>query len=54
MTRDELVLLRNKLHQEVEHRKKLGDYDANAGGIRCAVEALLSLTQHLLDRMRKA
>lgn len=52
MIRDELVILRNTLQREVEQRKQLGDYDANAAGVRLAIEACLKIAQHLLDRMR--
>jgi hypothetical protein len=37
----------------LEERRALGDYDANAAGIRLALEACLKLAQHLLDRMKK-
>lgn len=53
MTRDEVLEERNKLLQEVHRRRALGEYDANAGGVLCALEALLKLYQHQLDRMRK-
>lgn len=33
-------------------RRVLGDHDPGAGGIRLAYEALLKLTDHLLERMK--
>lgn len=54
MTRDEILEERNRLQQEVQRRRKLGEYDANAGGVLHALEASLKLYQHILDRMRKA
>ncbi len=53
MTTDELEALREQLFDAVEHRRKLGDYDANAPGVRQALEACLQLTQHLLDRLKR-
>jgi hypothetical protein len=53
MTRDEALLERNKLAQEVQRRRALGEYDANAGGVLQALESTLKLYQHILDRMKK-
>jgi hypothetical protein len=54
MTREELLALRNALQAQVEARRRLGDYDTNAAGVRDALDACLKLAQHLLDRMRKS
>lgn len=36
----------------LDERKALGDHDPNAAGIRLALESLLKLTDHLLERLR--
>lgn len=53
MTRDEVLQLRNQLQALIDQLRRLGDYDASARSIRETAEAVLKLTQHLLDRMRK-
>lgn len=53
MDREELQALRDELFDHVDRARKLGDYDANAAGVRHALEACLKLAQHLLDRLKR-
>lgn len=48
MTRQELVALRERIHEAVEHRRELGDYDTNAAPIRMLFEIQLAIVDHLL------
>jgi len=53
MTRDEIVELRNTLLLERDRLKIIGDFDASAATIRLAIESLLKLTDHALEKARK-
>lgn len=53
MNRDEVLELRKILQTEFDRLKLLGDFDASAATVRLAVESLLKLTNHLLERMKK-
>lgn len=53
MTREELVDLRRVLLMKAEYLRSLGDFDANAGTVRLAIESLLKLTDHAIEKARK-
>ena len=52
MTREELVQLRKETLQRVERMQKEGDYSAGAFDNRTNAEVLLSLVDHLLEKMK--
>lgn len=52
MTRDEVVIERDKAVAHHAQLKKLGEFDANAGtGLKNA-ESIAKVWEHLLSRMR--
>ena len=53
MTREELIDLRAKLEAKHADLKQIGDFDASAATVRMAIETLLKLTDHHLERARK-
>ncbi len=53
MTRDEILELRKTLQAEYAKLKLIGDFDASAATVRLAIESLLKLTDHALERARK-
>lgn len=53
MTRDEIVDLRKILQAEAVKLKVIGDFDASAATVRLAIESLLKLTDHALEKARK-
>lgn len=53
MTKEELLELRKTLQTKYEDLKRIGDFDANAGSVRMAIESLLKLTNHELEKKRK-
>lgn len=53
MTRDEIIELRRTLVNEYTKLKVIGDFDASAATVRLAIESLLKLTDHVLEKARK-
>lgn len=53
MTREEIVQLRKTLQTESDKLKILGDFDASAATVRLAIESLLKLTDHALEKAKK-
>lgn len=47
------VIKRKKGTPGIEERRHVSEYDTNAAGIRMALEACFTLTQHLMDGMKK-
>ncbi len=54
MTPTELDRLLQLLEGEFVRRTALGDYDANARGIRVCIEALFKIAAHLKDMQNTA
>jgi len=52
MIKNELVELRKLTVARVEKLRRLGDHSAEAPDIRANAEAILSILEHLLERMR--
>jgi hypothetical protein len=52
MKREEMLELRKETFQRVEYLRRLGDHSAEAPDVRKNAEGLLSLIDHLLERMR--
>lgn len=53
----EIDQMGNKVRQKgglpgIEERKAVGDYSYESTGVRLALETLLQITEHLLERMR--
>jgi hypothetical protein len=53
MTREELVDLRRMLLDKFRALEHIGDFDANAGTVRLAIECLVKLTDHAIEKARK-
>jgi len=53
MNREELLDLRKMLQTEFDRLKLIGDFDASAATVRMAIETLLKLTNHALERVKK-
>jgi hypothetical protein len=50
--RDELLVMRKVLFERLEKLRKIGDYSAGAADIREIGEALLKLTDNILERIK--
>ena len=53
MKKEDLQVLEERLTSEVQRRRQLGGYSTEAEGISILAEALLKLTQHLIETYPK-